>query len=84
MNSETDGWIDAGKVGGLRNALDLLPATGGRVYLPAGTYEIRETVTKQLAEGRHLITANRIVGCTGAAFDIQAPGCVVAQNLVDP
>ncbi|MEY4940284.1 MAG: hypothetical protein RIQ93_2019 [Verrucomicrobiota bacterium] len=31
--------------------------------------------------GRHLITANRIVSPKGAALAVEAPGCIVEQNL---
>lgn len=54
MMPETSEWVNAAEVGGLQNALDLLPATGGTVHLPAGRYEIADPVVKQLAEGQHL------------------------------
>ena len=46
--------INAAAVGDLQAALDQLPLAGGTVRLPAGVYEINETVRCQLAEGRHL------------------------------
>lgn len=49
-----DRWINAAEVGSLQAALDRLPAQGGAVYVPTGTYEITETVAKSLAEGQHL------------------------------
>ncbi|MCK5802810.1 MAG: right-handed parallel beta-helix repeat-containing protein [Lentisphaeria bacterium] len=48
------GRIDVAEVGDLQTALDQLPLTGGTVWLPAGVYEIDETVRCQLAEGQHL------------------------------
>ena len=51
---QDDTWINARKAGSLQAALDALPAEGGTVYLPAGTYEVEETVEKRLAEGQHL------------------------------
>lgn len=52
--SETGTWINAADVGGLPAALDKLPPQGGTVYVPAGTYELGETVEKALQEGQHL------------------------------
>jgi len=46
--------VNAADVGDLQAALDLLPPQGGDVYLPAGCYEIAETVTCRLREGQHL------------------------------
>mgnify|MGYP003828582923 CR=1 FL=1 len=44
--------INAADVGDLQAALDLLPATGGAVYLPAGTYEVdRPIVVAPLVRG---------------------------------
>ena len=54
MAPEPDRWIDVSRVGGLQAALDLLPAHGGTVYVPAGTHPINRPVVKKLNEGQHL------------------------------
>ncbi len=46
--------VNAAEVGDLQAALDLLPPQGGDVYLPAGCYEVDQTVTCHLKEGQHL------------------------------
>ena len=46
--------INAAEVGGLQQALDALPESGGTVFLPAGRYVVSKTIEKQLAEGQHL------------------------------
>lgn len=52
--SESDQWIDAGEAGGVQQALDALPATGGTVHIPAGRWEVDRTLEIELEEGRHL------------------------------
>ncbi len=54
MPHETRNWIDVTQVGGLQEALDLLPPTGGAIYVPAGRHEIGQPVVKALQEGQHL------------------------------
>jgi hypothetical protein len=51
---QTGAWINAAEVGGLQAAVDRLPPQGGTVYVPAGTYELDETVEKALQERQHL------------------------------
>ena len=46
--------INAAEAGGLQQALDALPESGGTVFLPAGKYVVSKTIEKQLAEGQHL------------------------------
>ncbi|MCD6361309.1 MAG: right-handed parallel beta-helix repeat-containing protein [Armatimonadetes bacterium] len=48
------GWINVAEAGGLQQALDALPEQGGTVHVPAGTWEVSETVEVRLTEGRHL------------------------------
>ncbi len=52
--SHGDNWINVAEVGDLQAALDLLPETGGTVYLPGGRYEIGHPVEKALQENQHL------------------------------
>lgn len=40
--------------GGLQATLDALPPEGGVIHVPAGTYPVEKTLTKQLVEGQHL------------------------------
>lgn len=47
-------WIDAGRAGGIQEALDALPPDGGTVYIPAGTWEVNRTLEIALREGQHL------------------------------
>lgn len=46
--------IDAAEVGDLQKALDMVPESGGAVYIPAGKYEIDRTITVALADRQHL------------------------------
>jgi hypothetical protein len=46
--------INAAEVGDLGEAIKSVPACGGAVYIPAGTYEIDRTVEAELAEKRHI------------------------------
>lgn len=50
----TPNWINVAAAGSLQAALDRLPAHGGTLYLPTGTYEVNATIHKALAEGQHL------------------------------
>ena len=52
MRDET--WINVRDAGSLQAALDALPAGGGAVYLPAGTYVVDKTVETHLEERQHL------------------------------
>ena len=46
--------VNVAEVGDLQRALDMVPAGGGAVYIPAGKYEIEETVRLALADKQHL------------------------------
>ena len=46
--------INAAEVGGLQAALDVLPASGGTIFVPAGRHVFKQTVAKRLADGQHL------------------------------
>lgn len=46
--------IDVAEVGDLQAAVRRLPAEGGALHLPAGTYEIEKTILCELGEGQHL------------------------------
>lgn len=47
-------WIDAAAAGGIRQAFEALPAAGGTIHLPAGTYHVDEPIRLELREGQHL------------------------------
>lgn len=46
--------INAADVGDLQQALEMVPPSGGAVYIPAGKYEIDKTVEIALADRQHL------------------------------
>ncbi len=46
--------INAAEVGDLQKALDMVPQSGGAVYIPAGKYEIDKPVKLSLADQQHL------------------------------
>jgi hypothetical protein len=48
------GVVNAAEAGGLQAALDTLPAGGGTVLVPAGTWRVSSPVEKRLVEGQHL------------------------------
>lgn len=46
--------LNAAEIGDLGEAIRALPAEGGGIYLPAGIYEVGETILCHLREGQHL------------------------------
>ncbi len=49
--------IDVSEHSSPQSALDALPAHGGMIYFPPGTYDIPETLTLDLAEEQHVCLA---------------------------